>query len=236
MLLLPLREQVVDAGRRLAALGLVAPMWGSLAICDRTHRLIAVKPSGMDYNTIGVADVVVVDFHGRRICGERKPSSETAMFATVLSESRFDAVVHTHSTFATAFAALGLEIPVCLAELAEAVGGPVPVTEYVRFGTEELGREVLRVIGDKRGILLKNHGVLALGSDLSEALYAAAVIEEGARVAWAAMLLGTPSEVPSTEVDQLYRLHWTCYGQRNCQAMTQCEMGALKDGELPPGS
>ena len=123
-------------------------------------------------------------------------------------------VVHTHSPYATAFAAVGKPIPVYLTAIADEFGGPIPVGEYARIGGEEIGQEILRSIGDSPAILMKNHGVFAIGPTVMAAVKAAVMTEDVARTVYYALQLGQPVELPPEEVARAHRRYMEKYGQQ----------------------
>lgn len=210
-----LRSQVLGGCLTLLDSGLVSGTWGMMCARDASGERLVITPSGMDYRTLEPSDLPLVDLAGATVEGTRRPSSETPMMCRLLTlRPDIRAVAHTHSTVATGFASAGREIPVVLAELAEAVGGAVPCAPYVRFGTPELAAAVVDVAGDRRAVLLRNHGVVAFGGTVQEAAATALVVEEAARVALVAQLLGGGEQLAADEVADLRHIHITRYGQR----------------------
>ena len=204
MLLPDLRQMVLECAQRASRAGLVAATSGNYSSVDRKSGLFAITPTNYDYDLMKVEDVVVLDLDGRVAEGRLKPSSEYQMHALIYRRrADVGAVVHTHSPYATAFAALGREIPAVLIEIAVAAGGSIPVAPFELPGTEALGRSALDHIGDRKAVLLANHGVLALGADLSEALNIALWVEDTARIAHLAMAIGVPKNLPSELVRRL---------------------------------
>ena len=122
-------------------------------------------------------------------------------------------VVHTHSNYATAFAALGKPIPVYLTAQADEFGGPIPCGGFALIGGEEIGQIVVESIGDSRAVLLKNHGVFTIGSTGRAAVKAAVMVEDIARTVWIALQLGHPDEIPADAIDKLYHRYTHEYGQ-----------------------
>jgi L-ribulose-5-phosphate 4-epimerase len=122
-------------------------------------------------------------------------------------------VVHTHSNYATAFAALGRPIPVYLTAMADEFGGPIPIGAYAKVGNDEIGREVVRSIGHSPAILMKNHGVFTVGPTPTAAVKAAVMTEDVARTVWLALQLGQPEELPEQEVVRARHRYLTEYGQ-----------------------
>lgn len=214
MLLLDVRKKVIETARKMLKYGLTTGTWGNISIRNN-EILVAITPSGVDYETMIPEDVVIVDLTGKVIDGNLKPSSETPMHLAVYRERPdVQAIVHTHSPYASAFAVLGKEIPVVLAEMAFVVGGSVQVTPYCRPGSPDLGKETVRCLRDRAGVLLGNHGVVAIGRNVDEALTAAMVIEDGARIYQMAAVMGAPRLVPEDEVSILREQYLKNYGQK----------------------
>jgi L-ribulose-5-phosphate 4-epimerase len=208
-----LQERVLAACLHMLDSGLITGTWGMA--CARTESgHVVVTPSGMNYRTLKPADLPVVDSGGRRILGTLRPSTETPMFTRLFAlRPDIRAIAHTHSTSATGFACAGRSIPAVLAELAEAVGGPVPCAEYGRFGTPELADRIVEVAANVRAVLLRNHGVVTFGSSVEEASSAALVVEEAARVALVFDQLGGSGGIPQEEINALRQIHLQRYGQ-----------------------
>lgn len=214
MLMLDIRKQVIETARQMLKYGLTVGTWGNISIRNN-EMLVAITPSGVDYQSMIPEDVVVVDLAGKVVDGNLKPSSELPMHLAVYRERKdVQAIVHTHSPYASAFAVLGQEIPVVLAEMASVVGGSVLVTPYSRPGTLDVGRDVVRCLQDRQGVLLGNHGVVAIGSDVDEALMIALVIEDGARIYQLAKTLGEPRTIPEDETRLLREQYRKHYGQK----------------------
>ncbi len=214
MLLKDLRESVIGYALKVVDAGLISSTWGNISARDPASGLIAITPSGMEYRKLIPEDIVIVDKNGTLIDSKRKPSSETPMHALFYRERpEINGIVHTHSCYATAMSTLKKEIPVVLAELA-CVGGPVKVAEYARGGTEEFGLAALRAIGDRTAVLQQNHGVLAIGKTLNDALFSAIVVEEAAKIYWMALQVGEPFILSDQEVKEIHEGFIKTYGQK----------------------
>ena len=125
--------------------------------------------------------------------GRFKPSSDTATHLYIYRQRPdLGGIAHTHSTFATAFAALGRPIPACLTAIGDEFGGPIPCGDYARVGDDSIGREATRSIGHSPAILMKNHGVFAVGPTAEAAMKAAVLAEDSARTVYHALALGQP--------------------------------------------
>ncbi|AZR71945.1 hypothetical protein BBF96_00095 [Anoxybacter fermentans] len=214
MLMLEVRKKVIETARKMLKYGLTTGTFGNISIRHQ-EILVAITPSGVDYESMIPEDVVIVDLNGQVIDGDLKPSSEMPMhLALYRKRADIQAVVHTHSPYASAFAVLGQEIPVVLAEMASVVGGSVKVAPYCRPGSAEMGREVVRCLRDRTGVLLANHGVVAIGSTVDEALGVAQVIEDSARIYQLAVAMGNPRILPEDEIRVLREQYIKHYGQK----------------------
>lgn len=205
MKLAELRAEIVDVLRRLEAGGLVTGTSGNASARDPQTGLIAVSPTSIPYDRMQSEDVSVVDPEGELLEGAT-PSVELPMHLTVQSgRPEAAAIVHTHSPYATALAAVLDEIPVVLAEQAAAVGGPVPVVPYAPTGERAMGEAVLAA-GDAWAAIVRSHGPVCLGRSLSEALRCAFAVEEAAQVYALAREHGEPALLPDAELVRLNRL------------------------------
>jgi L-ribulose-5-phosphate 4-epimerase len=158
---------------------------------------------------------VVVDLHGKTVEGRLKPSVDTATHLFIYRQRPdVGGVVHTHSPFATAFAAVGRPIPACLTAICDEFGGPIPVGGFAPIGGEEIGMEILRSIGKSPAILLQNHGVFTIGKNAKAAVKAAVMVEDAARTVWYAMQLGEPIPIPEEMVTRLHQRYTEKYGQK----------------------
>jgi L-ribulose-5-phosphate 4-epimerase len=217
-LLEDLRKEVCWANRELPRMDLVA--WTSGNVCgrDRASGLVVVKPSGILFEELTPEKLLVVDLDGNIIEGAQKPSVDTPTALYILKHMpETSAVIHTHSRYATAFAALGQSIPVYLTEHGDAFGIPIPCGRYARIGGIEVGQEVVRVLAEIKmqcpAVLMQNHGVFAVGTSVRGALKATVVVEDIARTVHLAMTIGKPIPIPPEEAMRLYTVYHTKYGQ-----------------------
>jgi len=197
------RQQIADYGRRLLADSLTTGTGGNISIAMRAEGLIAISPSGIGYNEIKAKDISLLEFDGRQLEG-RPPSSEWHLhLALYQARPEINAVVHTHSRFATTFALLHEPLPACHYLIGVAQTKEIRVAPYANFGTEELARKTVAALGhNDRCILMANHGLLAVGEDLSEAYNTALYIEEVAELYYRARSLGTPVLLSDAEMDE----------------------------------
>lgn len=183
---------------------------------DGSQDLLVIKPSGVSYDELDADAMVVCDLEGNLILGEGSPSSDTAAHAYVYRHMpEVGGVVHTHSTYATAWAARGEEIPCVLTMMGDEFGGPVPVGPFALIGDDSIGRGIVDTLKDSRSpaVLMQNHGPFTIGKDGRAAVKAAAMVEEVARTVHIARQLGEPISIPQDKIDSLYARYQNVYGQ-----------------------
>jgi L-ribulose-5-phosphate 4-epimerase len=214
MVLESIRHELVKLHLLLPKSGLVTWTSGNISIRDPHTGYVAIKPSGVMYEDLKAEDMVILDLDGKVIEGDKKPSSDTSSHL-VIYRSRPDVfgVVHTHSPYATAFAAVGKPIPVYLTAHADEFGGPIPCGPFALIGGEQIGQVVVAHIGTSPAILLKNHGVFTIGPSGKNAVKAAIMVEDVARTVWLARQLGDPDEIPADMVEKLHYRYTHEYGQ-----------------------
>src|SRR5574338_824362 len=214
MLLESIRNELVKLHLLLPKSNLVTWTSGNVSIRDAESGLVSIKPSGGMYEDLTAEDMVVLDLDGKVVEGSKKPSSDTASHLYIYRH-RPDVfgVVHTHSPYATAFAAIGKPIPVYLTAQADEFGGPIPCGGFALIGGEEIGKVVVESIGSSPAIILKNHGVFTIGPSGKGAVKAAIMVEDVARTIWLAKQLGEPDEIPADMVEKLHYRYTHEYGQ-----------------------
>jgi L-ribulose-5-phosphate 4-epimerase len=214
MLLERLREEIWRLHAELPRNNLVSWTSGNISGRDAESGWVVIKPSGVPYAELTPEAMVVVDLEGKVVEGKLKPSSDTFAHVYVYRHRpEVNGVVHTHSTFATAWAAVGRPIPAVLTAICDEFGGPIPVGAYARIGGDEIGQEILRSIGSSPAILMKNHGVVTIGKTPETAVKAAVLVEDVARTVFYALQLGQPDEIPPEEVARAHRRYLEEYGQ-----------------------
>jgi L-ribulose-5-phosphate 4-epimerase len=175
---------------------------------------VLIKPSGIRYEELRPEQMIIVDLEGNVIEGDLKYSSDTASHLYIYRHRPdIHGVVHTHSPYATAFAAVGKPIPVVLTAIGDEFGGPIPCGGFALIGGEEIGRIVIESIGASPAVLLKNHGVFTVGPSGKKAVKAAVMVEEVAQTVWLALQLGQPDEIAPQDVAKLHQRYTTVYGQ-----------------------
>ena len=209
-----LRQEIYRLHLELPRWGLVTWTSGNVSGRDGQTGYVVIKPSGLRYEELRPELMVVVDLEGQIIEGDLKPSSDTASHLYIYRHRPdVGGIVHTHSPYATAFAAVGQPIPVHLTAIADEFGCAIPCGGFALIGGEEIGREVVENIGASPAILLKQHGVFTIGPDPTAAVKAAVMVEDVARTVFLARQLGEPEVIPEEAVRKLRRRYAEEYGQ-----------------------
>ncbi|MGC4892361.1 L-ribulose-5-phosphate 4-epimerase [Micromonospora sp. DT31] len=211
-----LRETVARLHRELTRNGLVAWTSGNVSARVPGQELMVIKPSGVDYDDLTADTMVVCDLTGAVVDGG-SPSSDTAAHAYVYrAMPEVGGVVHTHSGYATAWAARGESIPCWLTAQADEFGGEIPVGPFALIGGDDIGKGVVSTLAGHRSpaVLMRNHGVFAVGRDARAAVKAAVMCEDVARTAHLARALGQPLPIAPADIDSLYDRYQNVYGQR----------------------
>jgi len=178
--------------------------------------LFVIKPSGVSYEELDADAMVVCDLDGNLVEGERQPSSDTAAHAYVYRHlPDVGGVVHTHSTYATAWAARGEAIPCVLTMVADEFGGEIPLGPFALIGDDSIGRGIVETLRGSRSpaVLMQNHGPFTVGKDARSAVKAAVMVEDVARTVHVARQLGEPLPIAPEHVDALHHRYQNVYGQ-----------------------
>lgn len=187
---------------------------GNVSVRDQETGNVVIKPSGMKFEDLKPEHMVVVDLDGNMIEGTLKASSDTASHLYIYRHMpEVNGVVHTHSNYATAFAALGKPIPPVLTAIADEFGGPIPCGGFALIGGDQIGKIVVENIGHSPACLLKNHGVFTVGPTGEKALKAAVMVEDVAKTVWLTMQMGLPDEIPPEDIARLHDRYTNVYGQ-----------------------
>jgi L-ribulose-5-phosphate 4-epimerase len=214
MLLEQVRQHLVELHALLPKYNLVVWTGGNVSARDPETGLVAIKPSGVDYEDLTPESMVVVDLDGNVIEGQYKPSSDTYSHLYIYrNRPDVNGVVHTHSRYATAFAAVGRSIPVYLTAQADEFGVEIPCAGFSLIGDEGIGKLVVDTIGSSPACLLKNHGVFTVGASARAAVKAAVMVEDVAATVFMALQLGQPDEIPADLVAKLHHRYTNVYGQ-----------------------
>jgi L-ribulose-5-phosphate 4-epimerase len=209
-----LKEQLVQLHLELPKNNLVMWTGGNVSTRDAETGLVVIKPSGIRYEDMRPEHMVVLDLDGKIIEGNLKPSSDSFSHLYIYKHRPdVGGVVHTHSRYATAFAAVGKAIPCVLTAIADEFGGPIPCGRFALIGDDAIGKVVVESIGKSPAVLLKNHGVFTIGKNATSAVKTAVMTEDVAATIWLAMQIGTPEVIPQEDVDKLHQRYTNVYGQ-----------------------
>ncbi|MEE9285009.1 MAG: class II aldolase/adducin family protein [Dehalococcoidia bacterium] len=208
------KEAVVNAGREMAAKGLVVGTAGNVSVrlgCAG-EELLAITPSRKPYHELAADDIQVIDFEADPVEGEQVPSVESLMhIAAYRRRPDVRAVIHTHSVYATVLAVARMELPPLIDEMVTSIGGEVRVTEYAFPSTEELAENAAAGLDGRNAVLLANHGVVGVGTDLRQALTVCELVERAAQVYVLARAIGRvnllPDDVVATEKELFKMMH-----------------------------
>jgi L-ribulose-5-phosphate 4-epimerase len=202
---------------------------------------MVIKPSGVSYDDLTPAQMVVTDLHGVPVDGDKNgdwgnpplsPSSDTAAHAYVYRNMpEVNGQVHTHSTYAAAWAARGEEIPCVLTMMADEFGGPIPVGPFAVIGDDSIGRGIVATLRESRSpaVLMRNHGPFTIGGDAQSAVKAAVMLEEVARTIHISRQLGAPVPIAAEAIDSLYDRYQNAYGQSE-SASAESSMSQERQG------
>lgn len=207
-----MRNDIIEAGKSLDKYGLIALSGGNVSVRLDSGNVL-VTPSGMIYEDMIPEDILEVDLEGNIISGTRKPSVDTkALLYIFKHRPDINAVIHTHQPQATAIGLIQDDFPVCVTTLANATKGAVKVCPFSSAASLDMGIETVHNLGDSLAVILKHHGVMAVGKDLKEALYACIYLEEAAKTYLAAKSAGEVAMLNPKQVEQAVKI-FEFYGQ-----------------------
>ncbi|HHV05090.1 MAG TPA: L-fuculose-phosphate aldolase [Anaerolineaceae bacterium] len=210
------REKIVETGKRMIDARLTTGTGGNLSIFNRKENLIAIKPSGVPYQSMRAQDVVVLRPDGERVDGVLKPSSETKFHLAIYhARPDVDAILHSHQVHATTIACMGIELPAVHYLLAFS-GDKVPLAPYATFGTQALSDNILSVLGNYKACLLENHGLITLGASLDEAFDTAEALELVAQIYIQAKSIGEAKILNSEQMNVVIEKFKT-YGKQDSE-------------------
>jgi L-ribulose-5-phosphate 4-epimerase len=211
------RESVAALHAELVRWGLVVWTAGNVSARVPGAELFVIKPSGVSYDDLTAAVMIVCDLDGNVVEGTHAPSSDTAAHAFVYRAlPEVGGVVHTHSTYATAWAARGEAIPCVLTAMADEFGGEIPVGPFALIGNDDIGHGIVETLRGHRSpaVLMQSHGVFTIGRDARAAVKAAVMCEDVAKTVHLARALGEPLKIEPADIDRLYDRYQNVYGQR----------------------
>ena len=191
-----IQSQLVQTAQRAYREKMFAATSGNLSVFDRESGKIYITPGSFPYEEMTPEDIMVIDLDGNILEGKHSPSSEWRMHAAIYrADKRVNAIVHTHSPYATAFAINHMRIPAVLYEMVFFLGGDIPVAEGAIPGTPEVGENCVPVLKERNGCLMANHGALAVGDTLDRAYTRAVYIEDAAKAYSIALTHGKTYEI-----------------------------------------
>lgn len=206
-------KRVVATSKKMVDRGFVVGTWGNVS--TRIEEKFVITPSRMSYDKLSPEDMVIVDMYGNVIKGKWKPSIETPLHVAIYKARKdVNAIVHTHSIFASAVAVTRCGIPPIIEDLVQIVGGEVNIATYALPGTEELAGNAVKALSDKNAVLLANHGLIGVGRDLEEAFMICEIVEKSARIFIHSKVLGNPVILDREDIKYLRNFFLTKYEQK----------------------
>jgi L-ribulose-5-phosphate 4-epimerase len=212
-----LRATVAALHAELTKYNLVVWTAGNVSARVPGEDLLVIKPSGVAYEELTAEAMIVCDLDGKVVDGEYSPSSDTAAHAYVYrAMPDVGGVVHTHSTYATAWAARGEPIPCVLTGMADEFGAEIPIGPFALIGGDDIGKGIVSTLTGHRSkaVLMRSHGVFTIGRTARDAVKAAVMCEDVARTIHIARTLGSPLPISQPDIDSLYDRYQNVYGQR----------------------
>lgn len=209
------KEKIIKAGKEILEANLVAGTWGNISLRDEKEDVFVITPSGMDYYDLVPESLVTVDFDGNVVEGQKKPSTETSVHASIYKiRPDVNAIIHTHSIHASACAAACESIPCLLEDVAALVGGDIGVAQYALPGTPQLAQNVIEALEDRNAVLMANHGVLCVGPDLDETIKTCRIVEKAALVYINCKILGKYHRLKDEHIQAIRSNYLYKYGQK----------------------
>jgi L-ribulose-5-phosphate 4-epimerase len=215
--ILQVRREVCALHAELPRNDLVVWTAGNVSARVPGHDLLVIKPSGVSYDELTPENMVVCDFEANLVEGEHSPSSDTAAHAYVYKHMpEVNGVVHTHSTYATAWAARGEAIPCVLTMMGDEFGGEIPIGPFALIGDDSIGQGIVSTLSGHRSkaVLMQNHGPFTIGKSAKAAVKAAVLCEEVARTVHVSRQLGNPLPIAQSDIDSLFERYQNAYGQK----------------------
>jgi len=213
MLYKKIRTKITELSKKISNSGMNLGTWGNLSARVNTD-IIAITPSGIEYDKMLAQDIVIVNTDGIVIEGDKRASIELPLHSEIYrNKTEVNAIIHTHSVFCTAFAISREPIPASCEDMIQVVGGQIDVADYFLPGSKQLAIEVVDKLGNKNAILLANHGLLTVAEDLSEAYKIVQIVEKSAQAIIFANTLGGAVELSSEDINFMRDFYLNKYGQ-----------------------
>ncbi len=208
------RVEIISAAKKMAGQNMLPGSWGNISV-RVDEETFAVTPSGHGYDNLMPQDIVIVDAAGNTLDGNLIPSSELPLHLAIYkAQPDAEAVVHTHSIYASACAAARRDIPPLIEDMVQIMGGPVHCAEYALPGTDELAQNVINAMGGKRAALMANHGVACWGTTLDEAMMVAGIVEKAAQLYCITQSIGGAVLLPQSDIDAMHGFYEAHYRKR----------------------
>ncbi|MEG6586036.1 class II aldolase/adducin family protein [Dendrosporobacter sp. 1207_IL3150] len=210
-----IKEKIISCGCELLDSGLIVGTWGNLSARVPNTPFIAITPSGRNYKTLSINDIVLVDIDGNVFNGDLKPSSELSLHLAIYKKRKdVAAIIHTHSVFASACAVSRHAIPPIVEDVVQCVGGSVEVADYALNGTPELAENAVKALGIKNAVLLANHGLVCCAGTLDEAMTACALVEKAAQIFIYAKQIGDVKILSIADTKVMHEFYLNEYRKR----------------------
>ena len=208
------RKIIIETGLKLIEKHLVAGSWGNISMkIDKDSY--AITPSGRPYDSMVEDDIVIVNANGTKLAGEGIPSSELPLHLAIYKNNpKINAVIHTHSIYASACSAMHRQIPPFIEDTARIAGGPIKVAKYAMSGTKELADNAVKAMGEANAVLLANHGAVCCGKSMSEALIVTEIVEKSANIYCITAAIGEGFPLPEDSVKHLRSFYNDHYSKR----------------------
>lgn len=207
-------SSIVETGKLLIEKHLVAGSWGNIS-CKIGESIYAVTPSGKGYAGLTEDDIVIIDHQCNTVWGRHVPSSESKLHAAIYSACpEAQAVIHTHSIYASALAAMRKSIPPIIEDIVQIIGGSVNCAEYALPGTQQLADNAVQALNGRKAVLLANHGAVCWGKSLDDALIVAEVLEKAAQIAIICQSCGGAVKLPENDIAIMHEFYNKHYSKR----------------------
>lgn len=208
------REAIVAMGKELIERKLVAGSWGNISV-KVADGVYAVTPSGRGYANQKPEDIVIVDDACKTLDGELTPSSESKLHTAIYNACpEAKAIIHTHSIYASALAAMRKPVPAIIEDIVQIIGGRVECAEYALPGTQELADNAVKAMNGRKGVLLANHGAVCWGKDLADALMVCEILEKAAQIAIICQSCGGAVELSNEDAEIMHSFYEEHYIKR----------------------